>query len=70
MTKYKLITLAFASILIIGCGQDKTEENSINVVSCPEDARICDDGTILMRQGADCEYKACPEVKSVQNEKQ
>ncbi|MBD3319325.1 hypothetical protein GF342_05445 [Candidatus Woesearchaeota archaeon] len=27
---------------------------------CPEDARLCPDGTSVMRQAPDCEFAACP----------
>jgi len=29
-------------------------------VGCPEDARICHDGTVVVREGPDCEFAPCP----------
>jgi hypothetical protein len=34
-------------------------------VGCQEDAKVCDDGTVVVRQGPDCTFADCPEVTEV-----
>ncbi|MFC1647957.1 hypothetical protein ACFL1B_00715 [Nanoarchaeota archaeon] len=34
-------------------------------VGCPEDARVCDDGTVVVRIAPDCEFEECPETDKV-----
>lgn len=29
-------------------------------IACTEDARVCDDGSVVVRGGPDCEFAACP----------
>jgi len=42
-----------------GCGE---------INACPEDAKICPDGSSVGRQGPNCEFAACPAVQSETNE--
>lgn len=32
--------------------------------ACPEDAKVCPDGTVVSRTGPKCEFQACPKEKS------
>jgi hypothetical protein len=32
------------------------------VVACPEDAKICPDGSVVVRVSPDCEFVPCPEI--------
>lgn len=29
-------------------------------IACPEDAKVCPDGTVLVREGPECEFPPCP----------
>jgi len=35
-------------------------------VGCPEDAKVCPDGSVLTREGPDCKFPECPVVESVE----
>ena len=50
----KIILLFFLLIVFFlsGCATEG--------VACPEDARLCSDGTSVVRVGPDCEFEACP----------
>jgi len=42
-------------------------ENKPEPRSCPEDARICPDGTVLTRTGPNCEFPECPKAQESVN---
>lgn len=48
--------MAILSLFLTGCSQEVTPEQ----VACTEDAKICPDGTVVVRVGPDCEFEFCP----------
>ena len=38
------------------------EKVQYSLQNCPRDNKICPDGSIVMRVGADCKFEACPEM--------
>ncbi len=37
-------------------------------VACTEEARVCADGSVVVRSGMDCEFAACPSVAVCEEE--
>lgn len=70
MTKKTLSLLALSALClaVIGCGSETDDTSGIQIVSCPEDAKVCDDGTIVTREGVDCEFAACPDTSQLDEE--
>jgi hypothetical protein len=42
------------------CGPKADTANPDDVKACTEEAKVCDDGSSVSRQGPDCEFAACP----------
>lgn len=55
----KKLFILFTILMIITVSGCINEEP----VGCPEDAKICPDGTIVVRVGPDCEFEECPEIQ-------
>jgi len=56
MERSNLIFFLFIAILLLAsCGQKPT--------ACPQDAKVCPDGTAVGRTGPNCEFAICPELK-------
>lgn len=49
--KYLLILAIIGLVFVSGC---------IQPTACTEDARMCPDGSTVVREGPDCEFAACP----------
>lgn len=63
MKKY-LVGSIFVSIVLLlaACSrQPVTPGNQDNVSGCPEDAKICADGSSVVRSGSDCQFAPCPQ---------
>ena len=58
----RLPSLALSLGLALGaCTQTKdTTPPGADPVSCTEEAKVCEDGSAVARQGPDCEFAACP----------
>ncbi|MBU0459404.1 MAG: hypothetical protein KJ597_00870 [Nanoarchaeota archaeon] len=62
--------LVLTVFILIGCNtEEPSAGQAINVeepvaepLGCPEDARVCEDGSTVVRVAPDCEFAACPEV--------
>lgn len=55
-----LITIGLITV-IAGCQSSaELREQEQHIIACPEDARICEDGSIVTRQGKECTFAACP----------
>lgn len=56
--------LALALVLAatsLACSPTKADTATPDdIVACTEEAKICDDGSSVARQGPDCEFAACP----------
>ncbi|MEX1367722.1 MAG: hypothetical protein AB1Z98_31630 [Nannocystaceae bacterium] len=56
--------LALALVLAatsLACSPTKADTaNPDDIVACTEEAKICEDGSSVSRQGPDCEFEACP----------
>lgn len=50
--------VANATISILSDGEDDSGE----LVACTEEARVCGDGSVVVRSGPDCEFEECPEI--------
>lgn len=58
MKKLFVFGLILGVVFLIGC--------TTNVpVACTEDARMCPDGSAVVRIPPDCEFEPCPEVKGM-----
>lgn len=65
MSKPRTITAASAAALCLGltfgaCTPKK--DTTPPGTACTEEAKICEDGSSVSREGADCEFAACPDV--------
>lgn len=64
-TKNTLLTLLVVLILALGAWSLwKDKASTEKVVGCTKEAKVCPDGSVVGRQGASCEFAACPEVSS------
>jgi len=67
----KIATGIIATLLLlslIGCQSnniDTQQADNDRIIACPEDAKICSDGTIVGREGLACEFHACPGEEAV-----
>ncbi|PIQ79047.1 hypothetical protein COV81_03450 [Candidatus Peregrinibacteria bacterium CG11_big_fil_rev_8_21_14_0_20_41_10] len=67
----KIATGIIATLLLlslIGCQSnniDTQQADNDRIIACPEDAKICSDGTIVGREGLACEFPACPGEEAV-----
>ena len=52
---------------LLGLGEaDDTDDTTDDaVVACPMDAQLCLDGSLVGREGPDCEFAECPEPVEV-----
>jgi hypothetical protein len=41
-------------------GDDSKGDGAADRIACPEDGKVCADGSTVVRQGADCEFAPCP----------
>ena len=44
----------------LACAPKKDTANPDKAGSCTEEAKVCEDGTTVVREGPDCEFAACP----------
>lgn len=61
------IRLSAALTLALGlalgaCGpkKDTSPPDVVGPTACTEEAKVCDDGSSVAREGPDCEFAACP----------
>jgi hypothetical protein len=55
------LALAFLAAAVAGaCAPKKDTTNPDGATACTEEAKVCPDGSSVSRQGADCEFAACP----------
>jgi len=45
--------------------EEPLQEEESNLVACPDDGKVCPDGSFVGRVGPDCEFAACPEEEAV-----
>ena len=55
------LALIASSFILAGC-VSQPETTTTQSVGCPEDARVCDDGSIVVRVAPTCEFAACPMI--------
>lgn len=48
--------LLFSAALFSACGTSQPDVSQ----ACPEDAKLCSDGSSVVRSGTDCQFDACP----------
>ncbi len=48
-----ILLVVILGVLLSGCGNE--------LVACTEDAKICSDGSVLVREGVDCTFPDCPD---------
>ena len=54
------ILMLMAVLLVSGCTQQQTD----NGEGCPEDGRVCEDGSTVYRNpNLNCEFDPCPETQ-------
>ena len=41
--------------LLVGCSPD--------LIACPQDAKVCSDGSVVVREGPNCEFADCPSLE-------
>ncbi|MAF50468.1 MAG: hypothetical protein CMH64_00080 [Nanoarchaeota archaeon] len=51
----KYFLLLFSLFLLNGCVQTP--------IGCTEDARVCDDGSVVVRVAPECEFQECPIIE-------
>lgn len=57
--KYVMILLLLTIVVVSACAKISTSQ-----VACTEEAKICNDGTSVVRDGNNnCEFPACPDMK-------
>lgn len=62
----KAILLAAFLIVLSACAPvaqlpSKASDRPVEPVGCTEDAKVCPDGSVVVRMGPDCEFAPCPE---------
>ncbi|MFH0952636.1 MAG: hypothetical protein V1838_05695 [Patescibacteria group bacterium] len=65
------ISIAAGAVVIAAVGwgiYQFNNNNDNNPVACTEEAKLCPDGSAVGRTGPNCEFAACPEVKSLLSE--
>ncbi|MBW2985358.1 cupredoxin domain-containing protein [Candidatus Woesearchaeota archaeon] len=60
MRKLSIIISILVVFLISGCG--------VNIKPCTKEAMVCEDGTVISREGINCEFPECPEPDIIQEE--
>lgn len=63
MSSVKTLILGILLIIALGVGglvYRNAVERPLRPVACPQDARICPDGTAVAREGPACAFPACP----------
>ncbi len=58
-----VVVLLGLGYFYFGQGDDGMDEGvSSENVACTEEAKVCADGSVVVRGGRDCEFAACPSV--------
>jgi len=57
------LTLMLLTIFLIGCTSFDQPIDSNQSVACQEDAKVCPDGSMVVRVGPNCEFEPCPNYK-------
>ena len=60
MKKISLIIPILVVFLLSGCGVD--------TIQCTKEGKVCEDGTVLSREGINCEFPECPKLDIIQEE--
>lgn len=65
MTGSKAVFLGFLILLILGLGtalwmRRRLPEPAAPIIACPQDARVCPDGTFVSRIPPSCQFRDCP----------
>ncbi|MCX8016201.1 MAG: hypothetical protein N2692_02815 [Patescibacteria group bacterium] len=60
-----ILTVVGISIIVAGilAWQNQKEKSLV----CPQDTKLCPDGSYVSRTGPNCEFASCPEIKEVTN---
>jgi hypothetical protein len=59
-TRTSLAIALVAAAAGFACGPKADTANPDDVTACTEEAKVCDDGSSVSRQGPNCEFAACP----------
>lgn len=67
-------TLIIAALIFSGCGIRGAKINAPpdtleNKAICSAEGKVCPDGTVVSRAGANCEFTACPEIPKADDKK-
>jgi len=54
----KSLILVCALVFLVACAPQPPEP-----IACTEEAKICPDGSVVVRVGPDCEFQSCPQVE-------
>jgi hypothetical protein len=57
----RLVVLGLAASMPLGCATPPTKPAQTPGPGCPEDARVCADGSTVVREGPSCAFAPCPE---------
>jgi|AACY02.16.fsa_nt_gi hypothetical protein len=57
-TALLICSLTVLTLAITACGG--SDDAAVAPVSCPDDAKICEDGTVVARELPSCDFAACP----------
>ncbi|MBR9682580.1 MAG: hypothetical protein GOV02_02805 [Candidatus Aenigmarchaeota archaeon] len=58
MKKLVLLTVLISIVFISGCVKEQPQQDG-----CPEDARLCPDGSSVVRVPPSCEFQKCPIIQ-------
>lgn len=64
-TTFLIILVVIGIILVSSCAQKSKE----SLVACPQDAKLCPDGSSVGRIPPSCEFVACPGEKEYESTK-
>ncbi len=53
-------TLALLIFTLSACGSEPNKNNDPSFLGCSEEGKICADGSMVFREGKNCEFTACP----------
>lgn len=67
--KKQLLIITCVALLAAGCQKVSVKPNPTpGPVACTMEAKLCPDGRYVARTGPNCEFTACPEIKSLMTE--
>ena len=62
--RLEIVSIIFVSLIVLFFAWTIFSEKS---GACAEDAKVCNDGTIVVREGKNCEFAPCPDTEENKN---